>query len=79
MSKLEKLGSSLYAVPNDVQLNSVTDFSIHQGFLESSNVNIVEEMIDMIVSFREYEANAKALQSQDKSLEHLFQRVGGNG
>lgn len=77
-NQLNKIGGSLYALPEGVEITPVQDFSIQQGFLESSNVDIVGEMIEMIVSFREYEANAKALQAQDKSLENLFQRVGGN-
>jgi flagellar basal body rod protein FlgG len=31
----------------------------------------------MIVSYRTYEANAKALQSQDQTLDHLFGKVAG--
>jgi flagellar hook protein FlgE len=36
-------------------------------------------MIEMIISFREYEANAKAVQTQDQSLEQLFNKVAGKG
>lgn len=79
MDLLNKMGSSLFAVPEDVELIPVTTATIRQGYLEAANVDIVGEMIDMIVSFRTYEANARALQSQDRSLEHLFNRVGKQG
>jgi flagellar basal-body rod protein FlgG len=43
--------------------------SINQGFLELSNVNIVEEMVTMIVSQRAYELNSKVVQSSDEMLQ----------
>ncbi len=39
-----------------------------QGFLESSNVNIAEEMVKMIVAQRAYEINSKAIQTSDEML-----------
>jgi len=77
LGELTKIGGSTYAVPKGVELQTVANATIRQGYLETSNVDIVTEMVNMITSFREYEANAKALQSQDSSLEQLFNRVGG--
>ena len=77
LSKLEKIGSSMFAVPEGMELLVVEKANLRQGFLEASNVDIVREMIDMIVSFRSYEANARAIQTQDQSLGHLFNRVAG--
>jgi flagellar basal-body rod protein FlgG len=42
--------------------------SIQQGFLESSNVNIVEEMVNMIEAQRAYEINSKSVQTSDEML-----------
>jgi flagellar basal-body rod protein FlgG len=42
--------------------------SINQGFIELSNVNVVEEMVNMIVSQRAYELNSKVIQSADEML-----------
>ena len=42
--------------------------SVNQGFLELSNVNVVEEMVNMIVSQRAYELNSKVIQSTDEML-----------
>jgi flagellar basal-body rod protein FlgG len=42
--------------------------TINQGFLEMSNVNVVEEMVNMIVSQRAYELNSKVVQSSDEML-----------
>lgn len=43
--------------------------TITQGFIELSNVNVVEEMVNMIVSQRAYEINSKAIQASDDMLQ----------
>lgn len=43
--------------------------TISQGFVEMSNVNIVEEMVNMILSQRAYEINSKAIQTSDEMLQ----------
>lgn len=40
----------------------------HQGFLEMSNVKVVEEMVNMIVAQRAYELNSKAIHTSDNML-----------
>ena len=47
--------------------------SVSQGFLESSNVKAVEEMIDMISTQRSYEMNSKVIQTADQMLQRLTQ------
>lgn len=42
--------------------------SIVQGYLETSNVNVVEEMVNMIQAQRAYEINSKAIQASDDML-----------
>ncbi|PIE68999.1 MAG: flagellar basal-body rod protein FlgG [Deltaproteobacteria bacterium] len=43
--------------------------TLAQGFLESSNVDIVEEMVNMIVAQRAYETNSKAITTSDSMLQ----------
>ncbi|HET6419124.1 MAG TPA: flagellar basal-body rod protein FlgG [Geobacteraceae bacterium] len=43
--------------------------TVSQGFLEMSNVNVMEEMVNMIVSQRAYEINSKAVQAADQMLQ----------
>jgi flagellar basal-body rod protein FlgG len=43
--------------------------TIAQGFLEMSNVKVVEEMVNMIVAQRAYEINSKAIQASDEMLQ----------
>ncbi len=45
---------------------------VRQGFLESSNVNVVTEMVRMIEVQRTYEANQKMIQTQDNLLGRLI-------
>ncbi len=42
--------------------------TIAQGFLEMSNVTVVEEMVNMITAQRAYEANSKSIQTADEML-----------
>jgi len=42
--------------------------TIRQGFLEASNVDLAEEMVNMIVGQRAYEANSKTIQTADSML-----------
>ena len=44
-----------------------------QGFVETSNVNVVEEMVNMIQTQRAYEINSKAITTSDQMLQKLGQ------
>ena len=45
--------------------------TIQQGYLEQSNVDVVEEFIQMIVAQRSYEAGSRVVQSADQMLQQL--------
>lgn len=45
--------------------------SIQQGYLEQSNVDVVEEFIQMILAQRSYEANSRVVQAADEMLQEL--------
>ena len=47
--------------------------SVQQGFVETSNVNVVEELVQMIQTQRAYELNSKAIQTSDQMLQKLAQ------
>ena len=42
---------------------------INQGYLEMSNVEIVEEMVNMIIAQRAYEINSKAIQTSEQMID----------
>jgi flagellar basal-body rod protein FlgG len=46
---------------------------LRQGFVETSNVNVVEELVSMIQTQRAYELNSKAIQTSDQMLQRLGQ------
>ena len=46
---------------------------LHQGAVEASNVNVVEELVAMIQTQRAYEINSKAIQTSDQMLARLSQ------
>ena len=46
---------------------------VKHGFLENSNVNVVEELVSMIQTQRAYEMNSKAIQTSDQMLAKLSQ------
>lgn len=43
--------------------------SMHQGYLESSNVQVADEMVNLIIAQRAYELNSKAIQTADTMME----------
>jgi len=45
--------------------------TIEQGYLEQSNVDVVEEFIEMILAQRSYEANSRVVQAADEMLQQL--------
>jgi flagellar basal-body rod protein FlgG len=46
---------------------------LQQGYVETSNVNVVEELVTMIQTQRAYELNSKAIQTSDQMLQKLGQ------
>lgn len=54
---------------SDPGLNGVG--TVYQGALEASNVNVVEEMVNMIETQRAYEINSKAITTADQMLQKL--------
>ncbi len=46
---------------------------LSQGFVETSNVNVVEELVNMIQTQRAYEINSKAITTSDQMLQKLAQ------
>ncbi len=72
---LEKTDSSLYketaasgTVINEATNTAVEKSSIRQGYLEGSNVQVVDEMVNLIVAQRAYEMNSKAIQAADEMM-----------
>lgn len=63
--------SSGVAQPNQPGVNGVG--VLNQGYVETSNVNVAEELVSMIVTQRAYELNSRAIQTSDQMLGRLTQ------
>jgi flagellar basal-body rod protein FlgG len=76
---LDPRGQNLYAEsPASGQPQSGTPGangmgSLMQGYVETSNVNVVQELVTMIQTQRAYEMNSKAIQTSDQMLQKLAQ------
>jgi len=76
---LEPKGQNVFAEtaasgqPNAGTAGSNDLGSIMQGFVETSNVNVVQELVSMIQTQRAYEMNSKAIQTSDQMLQKLAQ------
>ncbi|MES3025533.1 MAG: flagellar basal-body rod protein FlgG [Pseudomonadota bacterium] len=76
---LESKGENLYAetgssgTPNTNTPGTNGAGVILQGYVETSNVNVVEEMVNMIQTQRAYEINSKAITTSDQMLAKLSQ------
>lgn len=71
---LNSIGRSLF-LPTTSSGDAVTGTpgetgygTLSQGYLEMSNVNVVDEMVNMIIAQRAYETNSKAIQAADDML-----------
>jgi flagellar basal-body rod protein FlgG len=72
---LENLGGNLYRetlASGTAELGNPGENgfgSLQQGYLEMSNVKVVEEMVNMIIAQRAYEVNSKAVQASDEMMQ----------
>ena len=74
---LEKLGGNMYRPRAGAEVEEIdAEGTIAQGFLESSNVNPVYEMVNMIEAQRQYEAYSKVIQSTDTLDREAITKVG---
>ena len=76
---LESRGGNLFGetaasgTPSAGAPNTAGLGALQQGFVEGSNVNVVEELVSMIATQRAYELNSKAIQTSDQMLQRLSQ------
>ncbi|WP_346797045.1 flagellar basal-body rod protein FlgG [Halomonas sp. Bachu 37] len=76
---LESVGGNLYletgasGVANENMPGMNGTGRLFQGYVETSNVNVVEEMVSMIQTQRAYEINSRAVSTSDEMLARLSQ------
>lgn len=72
---LKKYGENMYETV-DGAVQKDTGALMHQGYLETSNINVVSEMVEMITISRAYESSQKAVQTADSMLDKAVNEVG---
>jgi flagellar basal-body rod protein FlgF len=76
-TKLAKQGNGLYRIEDpSAGKQPGKNVSVQQGFLETSNVNPIEEMTNMIITMRGFEAYQKIIQSIDEADEQAVNAIG---
>lgn len=78
IDSLQKVGSNNYSIkPNmEAEFVKVAVPNLKQGFIETSNVNIVNEMTEMITAQRVFEGTQKAISAYDAMADKLINVVG---
>ncbi len=74
--QLQKSGDNLFIASDNAEQTELQNVSVAQGFLETSNVNAIREMVDMITAYRSYEANQRSITAQDTTLGLAVNDVG---
>lgn len=76
---LESIGGNLYretqssGAPNELNPGMEDAGTLKQSYIETSNVNVAEELVSMIQVQRAYEINSKAVSASDQMLQRLAQ------
>ena len=72
---LEKYGENMYNLIDGGEIVAA-DAKIEQGYIEASNVQVVDEMVTMITIARAYESNQKLIQTFDGMLDKAANDIG---
>ena len=72
---LEHYGENYYQPVNGYRFKNA-DGQIIEGYLEASNVQVVQEMVEMISVTRTYESNQKVIQTIDSTLDKAVNQLG---
>jgi flagellar basal-body rod protein FlgG len=68
LTQVRPEGDNRFIATNAAQATrAAAGSTVHQGFLEKSNANVVRSMVDLITAQRWFEANQKVIQTQDQA------------
>lgn len=71
-----KVGQNLFEVLDENYVTEAEDYEVLQGYLESSNVNPITEMMSLIEAQRAFELNTKVIMSSDSLLATSIRELG---
>ena len=77
LHNLNKIGNNLFKAGEGIEGESIETTNIVQGFLETSNINPVSEMVNLIDLHRQFESTQKVLKTFDELAEDAINDVGG--
>lgn len=72
---LTKYEKNMYDASSQGSTAKTGQYSIAQGVLESSNTDMVDEMTNMIVNLRSYQANQRVLQTENETLDKTVNQL----
>ena len=75
-SQLQHLSGSFYRLAPGARAVPATQTTLQQGFLEGANTSSVQEMGQMLLAMRHFEANQRALQVADDRMSRSIQELG---
>lgn len=73
---LEHYGENYFVPVDGAEARAAQGYRLDVGYLEVSNVSVVDEMVNMIAIQRHYEANQKVITTYDSSLEIAVNQIG---
>lgn len=71
-ARLTAIGFNCFQAPEDIKAESPENLIVKQGYQEGSNVKMVEELVDMVMVTRLYEANMKFMTTGSESSRSLL-------
>ncbi len=76
LTDLTKEGYNLFQLAEGKSVRQIEQPAVRQSFLESSNVNVIQTMADMIAVLRTYEAHQRTIQSMDNAMRQANEDLG---
>ncbi len=73
---LRKAGDNLFYNYGGTTVSTATDYSVKQGYLETSNTSITNQIVDMMSASRSYETSQRIVKMLDESLGKAVNEVG---
>lgn len=74
--QLNKISAGLYAPKPGTNQEDIEYAYVRQGYLEKANVDVIQEMVDMIASYRNFESDQKAIKILDETLGKTVNEIG---
>lgn len=75
-TQVERMGNGCFRPKIDGIVEEMDKVQLKLGYVEGSNVNAIGEMVKMIQIYREFEANQRALKTQDDTVDKAVNDVG---